>query len=200
MAQIMKELEPGETMEISEAYIGQIEKLPTRVIIHRLTNDQTEIRLKNQAVREKKKGIIMKDKRKQLMGINVYITNTSRKEVSTTYVHSLYSLRWQIEILFKTWKSFFEIDECKNMMTSHSDLSIEKFLLYIMPPLFYQLFVSRLKWKLVLRVVKSIPYCHNYDFLLFDFSFLFENTLYFTPFFIYICNIWANAIAIFTYG
>jgi hypothetical protein len=115
MAQIMKELEPDETMEISEAYIGQIQKLPTRVIIHRLTNDQTEIRLKNQAVREKKKGIVMKDKSKQLMGINVYITNTSRKEVPTTYVHSLYSLRWQIEILFKTWKSFFEIDECKNI-------------------------------------------------------------------------------------
>ncbi|WP_349769581.1 transposase, partial [Bacillus anthracis] len=27
----------------------------------------------------------------------------------------LYSLRCQIEILFKTWKSFFEIDECKNI-------------------------------------------------------------------------------------
>ena len=48
MAQIMKELEPGETMEISEAYIGQIQKLPTRVIVHRLTNDQAETRLKNQ--------------------------------------------------------------------------------------------------------------------------------------------------------
>jgi hypothetical protein len=30
-------------------------------------------------------------------------------------VHSFYSLRWQIEILFKTWKSFFEIDECKHI-------------------------------------------------------------------------------------
>ncbi len=115
MAHIMKELEPGETMEILEAYIGQIQKLPTRVIIHRLTNDQTETRLKNQAVREKKKGIVMRDKSKQLMGINVYITNTLPKEVPTTYVHSLYSLRWQIEILFKTWKSFFEIDECKTI-------------------------------------------------------------------------------------
>ena len=82
-------------------------------MIHRLTDDQTETRLKNQAIREKKKGIVMKDKSKQLMGINVYITNTPSKEVPTHTCISLYSLRWQIEILFKTWKSFFEIDECK---------------------------------------------------------------------------------------
>ena len=83
----------GHKLEISEAYIGQIQKFPVCVIVHRLTNDQTETRLKNQDVREKKKGIVMKDKSKQLMGIIVYITNTPPKEVPTTYVHSLYSLR-----------------------------------------------------------------------------------------------------------
>jgi hypothetical protein len=57
----------------------------------------------------------MKEKSKHLMGMNVYITNSSPEEVPTDYVHSLYSLRWQIEILFKTWKSFFEIDECKTI-------------------------------------------------------------------------------------
>ncbi|PFZ31294.1 IS4 family transposase [Bacillus wiedmannii] len=115
MTQMMSGLIPGETMEIPEAYIGQNQKLPARVIIHRLTDDQTQTRLKKQAIREKKKGIVMKDKSKRLMGMNVYITNTSLEEVPTNYVHSLYSLRWQIEILFKTWKSFFEIDECKNI-------------------------------------------------------------------------------------
>ncbi|WHY15782.1 IS4 family transposase [Peribacillus frigoritolerans] len=115
MAQIMSGLTPGETMEIPEAYIGQNQKLPARVIIHRLTDDQTQTRLINQAIREKKKGIVMKEKSKHLMGMNVYITNSSPEEVPTDYVHSLYSLRWQIEILFKTWKSFFEIDECKTI-------------------------------------------------------------------------------------
>ena len=79
-------------MEIQEAYIGQNQKLPARVMIHRLTDDQTQTRLKNQAIREKKKGIVMKDKSKRLMGMNVYITNMSLKEVPTNYVHSLYSL------------------------------------------------------------------------------------------------------------
>ncbi|MBE7106621.1 IS4 family transposase [Bacillus cereus] len=55
MIQMMSSLIPGETMEIPEVYIGQNHKLPARVIIHRLTNDQTQTRLKNQAIREKKK-------------------------------------------------------------------------------------------------------------------------------------------------
>lgn len=115
MTQMMADLTPGETIEVHEANIGHIQKLPTRVIIHRLTVDQTQTRLQNQAIREKKKGIVMKEKSKRLMGMNVYITNTSVEEVPTDDVHALYSLRWQIEILFKTWKSFFEIDACKTL-------------------------------------------------------------------------------------
>ena len=68
-------------LEISEAYIGKSEA-SARVMIHRLTNNQTQTRLKNQAIREKKKGIVMKDKSKRLMGMNVYITNTSLKKKS----------------------------------------------------------------------------------------------------------------------
>jgi hypothetical protein len=40
-------------MEISESYIGQYQKLPARVIIHRLTKEQTEKRLKAQAKKRK---------------------------------------------------------------------------------------------------------------------------------------------------
>ncbi len=115
MEELMNQLSPGQTMEISEAYIGQYQKLPARVIIHRLTKEQTEKRLKEQAKREKKKGIIYKERSKRLSGINVYITNLSTENVPTEHIHDFYSLRWQIEILFKTWKSFFQIDKCKGI-------------------------------------------------------------------------------------
>lgn len=69
MKQMMSGLIPGETLEITEAYIGQKQKFPTRVMIHRLTDDQTQTRLKNQTIREKKKGIVIKDKSKHLMGM-----------------------------------------------------------------------------------------------------------------------------------
>ncbi len=115
MEELMNQLSPGQTMEISESYIGQYQKLPTRVIIHRLTKKQTEKRLKEQAKKEKKKGITYKERSKRLSGINVYITNLSAENVPTEHIHDLYSLRWQIEILFKTWKSFFQIHKCKEI-------------------------------------------------------------------------------------
>ncbi len=115
MEEITHQLKPGETYEISDVYIGQYQKLPTRVIIHRLTEEQTRKRWENQALKEKKKGIVMKERSKRLSAINVYITNAPLKDVPTGHVHDLYSLRWQIELLFKTWKSFFELDHCKEI-------------------------------------------------------------------------------------
>ena len=113
MTQMMSGLIPGETIEIPEAYIGQNQKLPARVIIHRLTDVQNTNTSENQAIREKKKGIIMKDKSKRLMGMNVYITNTSlEKYRRTTCIHYIHFVG-RLKFCFKTWKSFFEIDECK---------------------------------------------------------------------------------------
>lgn len=115
MEDLMNTLQPGQTYEIPDAYIGMVEKLPARVIVHRLTEEQQQKRLQDQAVREKKKGMTYSPRSKRLSGINVYMTNTSTDIVPTGHVHDLYSLRWQIEILFKTWKSFFQIHHCKKV-------------------------------------------------------------------------------------
>ncbi|OFC88106.1 transposase for insertion sequence element IS231B [Bacillus thuringiensis] len=49
---------------------------------------------------------------KRLTEINVYITNIPWEVVPTEHIHDIYSLRWQIEIVFKTWKSLFGINRC----------------------------------------------------------------------------------------
>jgi transposase len=62
-----------------------------------------------------KKGLTYSEKSKKLSAMNFYITNIPSEIVPGTDLHELYSLRWQVEILFKTWKSFFQIQKCKKM-------------------------------------------------------------------------------------
>jgi hypothetical protein len=112
---IMHQMQPRETVEIRDAYIGKDKKLSARVILYRLTDVQVQKRRKDLAYKENKKGVKYSEKSKRLTGINVYITNVSWEIVPKERVHDLYSLRWQVEIVFKTWKSFFQIDRCKNV-------------------------------------------------------------------------------------
>ncbi|MGX5439823.1 IS4 family transposase [Bacillus thuringiensis] len=112
---LMNSLHSGQTYEITDAYVGMNDKVPTRVIVHRLTKEQQQKRLRDQAIREKKKGMTYSPRSKRLSGINVYMTNTPTDIVPMGHVHDWYSLRWQIEIIFKTWKSFFQIHHCKKI-------------------------------------------------------------------------------------
>ncbi|MDZ4572186.1 IS4 family transposase [Bacillus cereus] len=115
MEVLMNSLQPGQTCKIFDAFVGMTDKVPTRVIVHRLTKEQQQKRLQDQTVREKKKGMKYSPRSKRLSGINVYMTNTPTDIVPMGQVHDWYSLRWQIEILFKTWKSFFHIHHCKKI-------------------------------------------------------------------------------------
>ncbi|PGD89797.1 IS4 family transposase, partial [Bacillus pseudomycoides] len=67
---IMHQIKPGDTYEIRNTYIGQ-QKLPSRVVIYRLTSTQTHKRRKQQTYVEKKKGVTYSEKSKRLTEINV---------------------------------------------------------------------------------------------------------------------------------
>ena len=102
-------------MKLKNAYIGKDKKLPHELLYIRLTSTQTHKRRKKQTYIEKKKGITYSEKSKRLTEINVYITNIPWEIVPMEQVHDIYSLRWQIEIVFKTWKSLFSIHHCHNI-------------------------------------------------------------------------------------
>ncbi len=54
MEVLMNSLQPGQTYEISDAYVGMTDKIPTRLIVHWLTKEQQK-RLQDRTVREKRK-------------------------------------------------------------------------------------------------------------------------------------------------
>ncbi|MDY7965704.1 IS4 family transposase [Bacillus thuringiensis] len=113
--QILNQLQPGETIEYQQAYIGDKQQLFSRLVFHRLTAAQLQKRLEKIAEKEKSKQRTYSEKSKLVAGLNVYVTNAPWEWVPMEQVHELYTLRWQIEIVFKTWKSLFHIDHCSTV-------------------------------------------------------------------------------------
>ncbi|PEP49913.1 IS4 family transposase, partial [Bacillus pseudomycoides] len=171
MEVLMNSLQPGQTCEISDAYVGMTDKVSTRVIVHRLTKEQQQKRLQNQIVREKKKGMKYSPRSKRLSGINVYMTNTPTDIVPMGQVHDWYSLRWQIEILFKTWKSFFHIHHCKKIKRERLECHLYGQLIAILlcsSTMFQMRQLLLMKKKRELSEYKAIYMIKDYFLLLFQ--------------------------------
>ncbi|ANP80137.1 transposase [Bacillus sp. B25(2016b)] len=171
MEVLMNSLQPEQTHEIFNAYVGMTDKVSTRVIVHRLTKEQQQKRLHDQTVREKKKGMKYSARSKRLSGINVYMTNTPINIVPMGQVHDWYSLRWQIEILFKTWKSFFHIHHCKKIKRERLECHLYGKLIAILlcsSTMFQMRQLLLMKKKRELSEYKAIYMIKDYFHLLFQ--------------------------------
>lgn len=105
---LTKNLGEGETLELPEVYIGLKCKHRTRLILYRLKQNEWEKCLEHHKKMKKKMP-------KSASKVNLLVTNTSSEKLPATEVYAFYSLRWQVEILFKTWKSIFRIHVSKRM-------------------------------------------------------------------------------------
>ncbi|MEP7170006.1 MAG: IS4 family transposase [Bacteroidota bacterium] len=90
--------------------VGKEQKLLLRIVALRLADE-----IANEKIRKEKKN---RDKRLnhsndyfELMRYNIYITTEHYSSLSTTKVAQVYTLRWRIETIFKTWKSNFHLQK-----------------------------------------------------------------------------------------
>lgn len=113
--EIIKPLADGETIEIKDIHIGSRKELKSRLIITKLSEENKQKRkLKHLSSVKRGRGKI-NDRSIAWTGINVYITNVPERILATEQIHDVYSLRWQIEIMFKIWKSIFNIHNVRNV-------------------------------------------------------------------------------------
>ncbi|MGL4848339.1 MAG: IS4 family transposase [Clostridium sp.] len=113
--EIVKPLKHGETIELKDIYIGSKKELKNRLIITKLTEKNKSKRVKKQINDLRADRRKLNERNVAWTGVNAYITNISSDVVATDQVHEIYSLRWQIEIMFKVWKSIFNITAVKNI-------------------------------------------------------------------------------------
>ncbi len=95
-----------------EVYVGKTEKFKTQMIIERLPESEYQKRVIKAKRTASRRGRTLSDEYKAQQGLNVFITNT---KIPANQVRLLYTLRWQIELMFKIWKSIGEIHKIKKM-------------------------------------------------------------------------------------
>lgn len=87
-----------------------LKKLRSRVICIKLSQAQFQKRLRQRG-KGKGRNIELSKEEKYLLGWNILITNIEKEDFDGKKIYELYSLRWHIELIFKTWKSYFKLDQ-----------------------------------------------------------------------------------------
>lgn len=109
-----KHLQPGERYDYGFLQVGTgTTACSMRVVVQRLTPSQQKQRDAYLNERRRKGSHTQSARRKRT--IPVLVTNVTQEEMDAQRLYPIYSLRWQVKILFKTWKSFFEIDQFHHM-------------------------------------------------------------------------------------
>jgi hypothetical protein len=84
--------------------VGQ-KQVSSRLVITLVDEQTYQKRIKNARKDAGKRGWQISDNHKVRMRMNLMITNTDSENVPDEKVYMLYKFRWQIELIFKTWKS-----------------------------------------------------------------------------------------------
>ena len=107
-------------------------KLASRLIVEMLPEKEVEKRLAKASKEAKKKGRKLSDKYKCRARLNMFLTNIPAEWLKTPQVRKIYQIRWQIELRFKAWKSFYAIDAIKKMQRYRFECYLYSTLLLVM--------------------------------------------------------------------
>jgi hypothetical protein len=90
--------------------IGVKERLPGRLVAVRAPQEVVDQRRRRLRKQERKKGKTVSKRRLALCAWTIFITNALAEQLRIEEVLTLARARWQIELLFKLWKSHGGID------------------------------------------------------------------------------------------
>jgi hypothetical protein len=96
-------------------FAGMKEKLPVRMVVQLVSDDVYEKRIRKIEKQNKTDGYKTSDDYKARCRLNIFITNVNPKDLAKEDVYAAYKIRWQIELMFKHWKSTCKIHNFQPM-------------------------------------------------------------------------------------
>jgi hypothetical protein len=93
--------------------VGQDEGLPCRLLAVRCPEEVRQRRLRKLEQKARKKGRLVSARQRLMCGWLVLITDLAADQLTIDEAWVLYRARWQIELLFKLWKSHGRLDQSR---------------------------------------------------------------------------------------
>lgn len=118
----------------TNVYCGAKVQLPVRIVTIKLSPHQTAERVRK-ARRDRDKRLNHSKEYYESLGYLIFITNVESEKCNGIEIAKFYRIRWQVEILFKSWKSGMNIENLipeARQRTERIESFIYLFLLYIM--------------------------------------------------------------------
>lgn len=142
-----------------DVLVYEEQQIPCRLIIERVTDTEYCRRLKKAEERAKSSKVGLTDQYKLKLQFNTFITNVDADILPIPTIRKTYYLRWQIELVFKTWKSFFNLNQVKKVKKERLECQLLAKLLWIL-----------INWTLFRRCckhVEKVAESHSVSLLLF---------------------------------
>ena len=99
-----------------EVYLGCVEKLRVRLILYLMPEKEVARRIRKAEQNNKKKCRKPLSKEyKARASLNLFVTNAAPELIPMEKAWSFYRLRWQIELIFKVWKSICNLEKVKKV-------------------------------------------------------------------------------------
>lgn len=96
-------------------FAGIKEKLPVRMVVQLVSEEVYQQRIRKIEKQNKIDGYNTSDDYKARCRLNIFITNVDTKDLAKEDVYTAYKIRWQIELMFKHWKSTCKIHNFQPM-------------------------------------------------------------------------------------
>lgn len=139
LVRYLKKLEAkGETSCDLRVRLGKSAQLPARLVAIRCPDDVAEARIRK-AKKDRHSQANHSKAYFELLKWTIYVTNVSAEVWKKEEIMAAYRFRWHIEMVFKVWKSKFDLqelmDQAQIKKPIHAELFFYLFLLYL--TLFY---------------------------------------------------------------
>ena len=114
-----------------EVFVGSKRRLPMRLVIALLPDEIHKKRIRVRNNQNKNSGYTTSQDYKDKARFNLFLCNLPIKEIDTISVCRLYRVRWQVELIFKTWKSLIRIADIRKIKCTRLQTTLHMKLLWV---------------------------------------------------------------------